>query len=92
MVGEPVLINAPEVLAVRIAECGEDLVAVTDVGIAIAADHPRVTSRDAMRFCCRVAVAEKLVRVQATLPATMSVRVVEEFIDLWLCSSSIGNA
>jgi len=84
VVGEPVLINAPEVLAVGIEECGEVLVAVTDVGIAVAADHPRVTSRDPMRFSCRGAVAEKLARVQATLPSEIRVCVVEGYRPLAL--------
>ena len=77
MFAEPVLINAPEILAIGIEECGEDLVSLTEAGMATAVDHPRVTSRDVMRFHCRAAIVEKLVRVQAALPAGIRLCVAE---------------
>jgi D-alanyl-D-alanine dipeptidase len=77
VLSEPALINAAQVLAVGIDECGEELVSLTGVGIATVVDHPRVASRDAMRFHCRVAVAEKLLRVQDSLPAKVRLSVAE---------------
>ncbi len=64
-----VLIDAPEVLALNIRECGESLVDVEAAGLRVAAGHARVSSHAETVFWCRESVVERLVTANDSLPS-----------------------
>ncbi len=63
-----VLIDAPEVLAQEIRECGESLVDVRGAGLRVAAGHPRVGSQADTVFWCRESVLHRLITANDALP------------------------
>ncbi len=66
---EPVLIDAPEVLALEIRECGEALVDAEAAGLRVAAAHPRVGNQAETVFWCRESVLDRLLTANAALPS-----------------------
>ncbi len=66
---ELVLIDAPEVLAMEIRDCGEQLVDAASAGLRVAVAHPRVGSRADTVFWCRESVLVRLLTANDALPS-----------------------
>ncbi len=66
---ELVLIDAPEVLALEIRDCGEPLVDARAAGLRVAAGHARVGNQAETVFWCRESVLARLLAANDALPS-----------------------